>query len=418
MVSPATLARRNNKSRRRPKLIIDADAHVIEPNAIWANGVPERWKAQAPATIEVPALDWRPIRGMRWLIELEAASRAHGRSSEELAREVPIRLRQLGYAGEPVWRDVPENVWKQGTIHTLRHHFEAARRGFEPAAYVEALDRLEVDRAHLYPTAALWVLAIDAMDPELASALSRAYNDWLADFCDHAPARLRPVAALSLHNPDAAAAEVERIAARGWTAAMIRPNPSCGRPLGHPLNAPVFAACERHQVALAIHEGSHARQTTVGWERFSTRLARHACSHPLEHMMAFASLFEAGVFDRHPTLRIALLEAGCSWLPYWLWRMDQEFEQLGWELAGRQETRPSDCFRRQCWIGCEPDEPGLEQVVDGLGADRLLYGSDYPHIDHEAAVARDVDTLVDRLGPTAAQQILGDNPSSFYRDPA
>jgi predicted TIM-barrel fold metal-dependent hydrolase len=395
--------------------IIDADAHVLEPNEIWAERVPEDRRADAPRTLDRDPIDWNPLRDLRWWIELRSIARARGMQVEELGQRVRVRLRDLGFRGEPVWRDVADGVWKQGTVHTVRTHLDAAMRNFDAEAQSEALRRLGVGRAHLFPTAGLWVLAIDEMDPELASALSRAYNDWLDEFCRHDPELLRPVGALALHDVDAATREVERLAARGWSAVMIRPNPIRGRPLGHPLHEPLFTACERLGLAIAIHEGSHARQTTVGWERFATRFARHACSHPLEHMLAFTSLLERGVFERHPGLRVAFMEAGCSWLPYWLHRLDEEFRQLAWEVEGSITRPPSEYFRRQCFVSCDPGEPLLREVVDLLGSDRLLYGSDYPHIDHDAAVRDDAAKLVERLGLDVARRILQRNPDEFYR---
>lgn len=394
--------------------IIDSDAHVIEPNEIWAERVPEKWRADAPRTLDGDPMQWSPVRDLRWWIELRSIARARDMPFDELAQRVRVRLRDLGFRGEPVWRDIADGVWKQGTVHTVRTHLDAAMRNFDATAQIDALRQLGVSRAHLYPTAGLWVLAIDEMEPELASALARVYNDWLEAFCRHDPALLQPVGALALHDPNAALREVERLAARGWSAVTIRPNPTRGRPLGHPINEPFFAACERLGVAVAIHEGSHARQTTVGWERFATRFARHACSHPIEHMLAFVSLLEGGVLERHPKLRVGFMEAGCSWLPYWLWRLDEEFRQLAWEVEGSIALPPSEYFRRQCFVSCDPSEPMLAEVCDLLGSDRLLYGSDYPHIDHGAAVRDDAAKLVERLGLDVARQILQRNPDAFY----
>lgn len=131
--------------------------------------------------------------------------------------------------------------------------------------------------------------------------------------------------------------------------------------------------------------------------------------------MAFLSLYESGTLERHPQLRVAFMESGCSWLPYWLWRLDEvEYGNLAWEVRDRVTMRPSEYFRRQCWIACEASEPMLEQVADLIGADRLLYGSDYPHIDHDGAVGDDVRTITERLGRAVARRIFDDNPRRFH----
>jgi predicted TIM-barrel fold metal-dependent hydrolase len=133
-------------------------------------------------------------------------------------------------------------------------------------------------------------------------------------------------------------------------------------------------------------------------------------------MMAMLALIEAGVLERHPGLRVAFLEAGAGWVPYWLARLDGEYRQLGWEVADRVRIKPSEYVRRQCYVACDPGEPGLEDVLDLLGADRLLFGSDFPHIDHDPDVAGAVARLSARLpAGDAARKILRDNADAFYR---
>jgi len=81
-------------------------------------------------------------------------------------------------------------------------------------------------------------------------------------------------------------------------------------------------------MAVGIHEGTHSRLPTTGAERFNSRFALHACSHPMEQMMALLALIEGGVLERHRRLRVAFLESGCGWLPYWLWKLDEEYKNL------------------------------------------------------------------------------------------
>jgi len=120
-----------------------------------------------------------------------------------------------------------------------------------------------------------------------------------------------------------------------------------------------------------------------GEDRFDSYLAHHAMSHPMEQMAAVYSLTVGGILQRHPALRVAILEAGGTWLPYWLYRLDEHVEFLeGIESEVGQINRlPSEYFRRQCWISCEPSEPNLRTVIDAVGADRILWASDYPHPD-------------------------------------
>ncbi len=251
------------------------------------------------------------------------------------------------------------------------------------------------------------------MNPQLAVALTRAYNNWLHDFCKYDKQILKGVGAISLHEPKEMVGELRRIASFGWKAVFIRPNPIKGRILSHPAYEPFWAECERLNIAVAIHEGTHGRLPTTGTDRFDTRFGMHACSHPMEQMMAMLALIEGGVLERYPNLKVGFLEAGCGWLPYWLWRMDEEYENLAWEVKDNVKMKPSEYFRRQCFISIEPSEPYLAQIIDFIGSDNLIFGSDYPHIDSDAYII-DKITSLSTISPKIIQKILWDNPMRFY----
>jgi predicted TIM-barrel fold metal-dependent hydrolase len=286
---------------------------------------------------------------------------------------------------------------------------------YSAATQIRAMDDGGVDVAFLYPTQGLYTAAIDDLDPALAIAICRAYNEWILDFCAHDPARLKPVAMLvGLHDPVAATAEAARVAQAGFRGVFVRPNPIRGRRLDDPAYEPLWALCEARGLAVGVHEGQGALLPAAGADRFSSFSASHAASHPMEQMLAMLALITGGVLDRHPGLRVGFLESGCGWLPYWLWRMDEHWEK--WEgVAGepRLPIKPSDYFRRQCWISCEPDEPYVGRVLDWIGEDRLLFASDYPHPDHKWPET--VETMLAMAIPDAVKRkVLWDNPAAFY----
>jgi predicted TIM-barrel fold metal-dependent hydrolase len=208
--------------------------------------------------------------------------------------------------------------------------------------------------------------------------------------------------------------ELHRSANLGWKAVFLRPNPVKGRILSDPAYEPFWAACEDLDMAVGIHEGTHSRLPTTGAERFNSRFALHACSHPMEQMMALLALIEGGVLERHPRLRVAFLESGCGWLPYWLWKLDEEYKNLHWEVQDRVKLLPSEYFRRQCYIAVEPSEPCLAQVIDFIGSDNLIFGSDYPHMDHQADGVKKVIGLEDNLSQEIVKKIVWENPQRFY----
>lgn len=397
----------------RGPVFIDADAHVLEPNDLWAAFVAPAFRDRAPR-FRQPGASASIADEARLVLLAQRAGVPVERARRNLAKG-RFGLRWLTVDGAPVWEGISDAVWEAGREHTLRHYAEALVHGFDASSQVAAMDRMGAERAHLFPTAGLWVLGIDGMEPRLAVALANAYNAWLAAFCAEAPGRLHPVGLMALQSPERLVEQVRAARALGFRAVTVRPNPFGGRTLADPALEAFWQVCAASGIAVAVHEGTHARCVATGADRFETRFGRHACSHPMEQMMALLALIEGGVLERHPDLRVAFLEAGCGWLPYWLWRLDHlEWPRLRVEVEGRVCRPPSEYVRRQCWFGCEPTEPVLEQVVDLVGADRLLYGSDYPHMDHGPNVAPDLEALRTRLGAAGAERVLRQNPTAFY----
>lgn len=130
--------------------------------------------------------------------------------------------------------------------------------------------------------------------------------------------------------------------------------------------------------------------------------------------MGLLALIEGGVLERHPRLKVGFLESGCGWLPYWLWRLDEEYENLYWEVKETVKLKPSEYFRRQCYVAIEPSEPYLPQLIQSLGSETLLVGSDYPHMDHKPEIINQVIELEQQVSKETVQQIVWDNPSRFY----
>jgi uncharacterized protein len=136
--------------------------------------------------------------------------------------------------------------------------------------------------------------------------------------------------------------------------------------------------------------------------------------HPLEQEMASMDIVCGGVLARHPKLRVSFLEAGSGWILYWLDRLDGHHEKMG-KLVPWMKEKPSDYFRRQCWIAYDADETTLQYVVDhGLGRN-ILWGADYPHFDclYPGALNELREKLKD-FPHEVGDLLLRSNPARFY----
>ncbi|WP_437564586.1 amidohydrolase family protein [Sorangium sp. So ce542] len=369
---------------------------MIEPIGLWRRRLPPAYRDRAPY-LHHPDPE-------------EGAAERWERLGPRGLMPPPVAMLE----GRPVWQKLSPRAQIELSAAVLERGSPATLSA-DPAGQIADMDRSGIDVAVLYPTLAWFLLGIDDLEPAFASALARAYNDWLRDFCAHDPARLRGAGAISLHEPAEMVAELERVASFGWTTVVLRPNPVRGRPLSDAAYEPFWAACERRSLAVAIHEGAHARVPSAGADRFHTRFALHACSHPMEQMMAFLALVEGGVLERHPALRCAFLEAGCGWVPYWLWRLDDEYAHLRGEVAENVRMKPSEYFRRQCFVAIEPGEPYLPELVRHIGEDNLLFGTDFPHLDHGADLVERTLCRAGSLPEALLRKLLWENPARLHR---
>lgn len=356
--------------------IIDADAHVFEPRDMWKEYLEPAYRSFAPSS-------------------------------------------DMKIQGEPIYYKVTQEIVTHWTNQILKAHPMMGSEGFTAKLHLMTMDKMGIDVSFIYPTLGLAIQSVDTMTPQVAGAFTRAYNHWLKDFCSTNPQRLRGVGIINRHAPEEMVAELHQIAEFGWKSICLRPNPVKNRLLSDPAYEPFWQACEELGIAVGIHEGTHSRLPSTGADRFNTRFALRACSHPMEQMMAMLALIEGGVLERHPNLKVGFLESGCGWLLYWLWRLDEEYECHYWEVKDTVKLKPSEYFRRQCFIVLEPSEPYLERIIEYIGSDNLLFGSDYPHvhwkIDQDEPDYLDINrVLQERLPSVTVQKILWDNPARFY----
>ncbi|MGE0746424.1 MAG: amidohydrolase family protein [Rhodospirillales bacterium] len=289
------------------------------------------------------------------------------------------------------------------------------RKPMKAADRIKVLDKERVWAAVLYPSGGLVAAYQDGA--EFVQAMLRAYNDWMADYCRAFPDRLMFAAPVPLDDPEWAIGEARRALGLGAVAITVRPNPTQKRTLDNPAYDRFYAAVQDLGVPLIVHESTGCPDT-AGGDRYGMMVPEryaynHVISHSFEQMFAALSMLNGGVCERFPRLKIGFFEAGCSWAPYWLARLDDHFEH---RVLGRYfpiKMRPSEYFHRQCAVTCDPHDATIPLAVQGIGADRILFATDYPHFDSSGQAVRDFEHVG---GISAADQrkILWDNTAAFY----
>jgi predicted TIM-barrel fold metal-dependent hydrolase len=321
-------------------------------------------------------------------------------STDTLAAFIDPAFREYG-SGAGSRSYYPSDAWDRSVRGTLGDSAATA------TSWLEAMDRGGVERAVLYPTAGLsigWV-----REPDFAAALCRAYNDFVHQEFTASSPRLKGVALLPLQDPAAAVAELRRARGLGVVGAML---PAIGlrKPLGHPDFWPIYAEAERLDCLVAVHatvRGPHY----FGGDLFDTFIEVHTLSHAFAQMIQMTSLVLQGVFEAFPRLRVGFMEAGCTWAPYWLGRLDEEWEKRGALEAPKCVRKPSEYLTSdRVFLPAESSEQLLGPTVEALGQAGIFYASDFPHWDHgfpgnikEMQDRRDVSDQTKRaiLGTTA-----------------
>ena len=232
----------------------------------------------------------------------------------------------------------------------------------------------------LVPSA--WTSVVGLPDVTLEVGLIRAYHRYMEEFCAPFPDRLKGPIVASTRDVEDAVREIRKWGNSKWAVAVM-PLLATDRPVDHPDLEPIWQAAEEHDLAIAFHSFAWSPPFFPGYRDMwdNVYLAR-LCSHPWGAMRFMAGFLAGGVLDRYPRLRLAVLECGFGWLPFWVRRMDEQVSYVG--RTAKLKHLPSEHFaagRVFCNIEAHEREPMFNMVAGALGDGVLMFGSDYPHFE-------------------------------------
>jgi predicted TIM-barrel fold metal-dependent hydrolase len=369
--------------------IIDADGHILEPPDIWEQYIDPQFRDRA--------LRFRIDRASHEYIEID------GPPPKYLDVK---RLNLLGGMGQS------EEEVAAALKKTYR---DAAPFGaMNPTERVQLLDREGLAATVLYPSLGLaWETELE--DPQLAAAHARAYNRWIVDFCADSHGRLVPIAHISLGDGQEAAAELARAVKSGAKGAFVVPFTVTSKAHAHPDYDPFWATAQDLGVPVGIHPTAEPPAKRV-YQRFKDVKWAQWFQNVLGGQgpqQAFYMLFQYGLFDRFPDIKIILLESGAGWIGAALDRMDTTYETALGKSVPLKE-KPSFHFKRQCWISADPDETTLPLIIEHVGADRFFWATDFPHFDHPSNYLDELARLVAPMSEPARRNILGESVARVY----
>ncbi len=247
---------------------------------------------------------------------------------------------------------------------------------------------------------------------DMAQAMSSAVNDWMAAEWLDRDVRLRASIVVQTRNIEMAVDEVERCA-RDPRFVQVLLLVNDDHPLGRRLYWPIYAAAERHGLAVGIHAGGNYRNpsTAVGWPSF---YSEDYAAQAQAFQSQLNSMVCEGVFSRHPKLKVVLLESGWTWLPAHLWRLDKYWHGLRMEIPW-VDRPPSEIVRDQVRLSLQPTDtapdPGsLVRIIDHMQSDEMLvFSTDYPHAQFEGG-----DVIPNGLPLDLERKIMIENPRATY----
>jgi len=226
---------------------------------------------------------------------------------------------------------------------------------------------------------------------ELLVACQKNYNDWLHDYASAARGRLFGLAAIPVQDPDAAVKELKRVIDKGYRGGLIPCTSPADRPYHDLCYEPFWALAEEAQFPLAMHVGTNSYVPPQYRQKDPHRDGIFDYGNTAASVQrTLVELMCRGVATRHPRLRFVVAEFNGGWIAHWLDRIDQGMQREA-RFRGESVTgeRPTEVWHRQFYATIEDDRPAV-LTRELIGNDRLMWGSDYPHVDSTWPCSRDV----------------------------
>ena len=337
--------------------MIDCDSHVLEPRDLWLNYLEQKYVDRA-------------IR-----IETE-----EGIEKLIIGEKVVLQGVLAGLGGAHIDKAklfVPGMSYEDG----------CPPASYDATARIAEMDRWGVRASLVFPT--ICILPFPTDDQGLANAYCRAYNNWMKDFSDQCEGRIWPVAIINWFDIEAASAELERCIKMGFKALFVPPETVNGvRPSDAKFDR-IWAICQAAQLPTCLH-------VIVRFDGAALPFAEWHASSPGpifgfglgatgQLIPALTSMVTDALFERFPQLKVVCVEAGAGFAPYLMDRLDAKYDVF--EGLVPLKKKPSEYIKSNCYFVAEPMERTVDACLELVGNDRIMWGSDYPHVDGLADVS-------------------------------
>ena len=372
-----------------PALILSSDSHVFEPPDLWTTRIAAAFRDRAPRMQRINGVDQLVVEEHQVIAGIGLISNAGARF------------------------EAPETISSQGRFEDVH------QGGYDPAQHLQDMQLDGVAGEVLYPSQGLFYFKV--ADTQLMSAIFRAYNDWLAEFCRTDPERLKGIAMINLDDVQDGIKELERTAKMGFAGAMITEYPLEDRRYDQPEYEPFWAAAQSLDMPLSLHTATRRQGKIRGAGERTLRDASSRATKVFYPATSMCDMIFAGVFERYPKLKLAIVEFELAWVPHLLSSMDYTYRERHEEALYRFKDgwRPSDFVHRNVFLSFQEDEVGI-RLRDIIGVDNMMWGSDYPHSESTFPQSRQIlAQILAGVPEDECAKIVGGNTARLYHfDPA
>lgn len=319
--------------------------------------------------------------------------------------------REKGFQGGSWLRNGPAIVYPPNLPTTLRPAWKREDGGVA-GSQVSHLQEAVLDPWGVDAAIVSCYYGIDSIrHPDFSAVLASALNDWLiAEFLEKDP-RLRGSLTLSAHNIQASVEEIERLGSHPQIVQVFMPVRS-SEPYGKRHRFPIYEAAERQGLVLGIHYGGSGDgpPTGAGWPSWFAE--EHSAAIQL-FWTQLLSMIAEGVFEKFPTLKVAVLECGFTFVPSMMWRLDKEWKGLRRDIPWVKRP-PSQVLTEQVRYAVQPIDAGppehMARILEEIGTeDILMFSTDYPHehIDR-------VQALLEVMPESMRANVMSETARRFY----
>ena len=316
------------------------------------------------------------------------------------------------------WADYFRGINPEGkTLRELADPIRCPDEFRRPDLRLALMDRQGVDGTVMFPTTAGMLEERTKSDTELTHAVTHAFNRWLLeDWTFNYQNRIFAVPAISLNDPALGVKELEWCLENGAKTVLIRPAPvpredGTSRSAALPEFDDFWRLVESAGIAVQMHNSASGYERYVDdWENAAefngfalSKLRGFIYEESRNIFDTLAAFIAHGVFERFPGVRIGVVENGGSWAHRLIDVFDRVYRKRPYDFS----EHPADVFRRNVWINPFHEED-MSQLVALLGADRVMFGSDYPHPEG-LAEPRDFISELTNLPQDTAARVMGRN---------